>query len=304
MLLDKNIGKKIKFYRNLRNEKLEDMEEKLGLSLSTLKRIEANGDSVSLFNLNLICTYLRIDITDIINSCLHEDYILAKETLKIIESKINRYNYQIYDELDILSTINKSSILSDYLALNSILDFYNYLVNFENGNINVIYNELKNILKNKNSLLLSNRLFSVVNDERYKMLYANTCASVGNIKETISIHKEIIATSNSPFIIAKARINLAKHYYANKDYRSAYECTLETIPYLYKHSIIDKLQAAFWMKGICELKLNLDFTHSIESAVNSAYYSRLNDQYNIYKNYARDHFDLDIKVPNSTITIY
>lgn len=301
MLILDNLGKKLKLYRNLRGVKLEDMEEKIGLSLSTLMRIEANAESISLFNLGLICTYLSIDISCLINSCLDEEYVLIRDKLKELELKIRRYDFDINQDLLQLSEISKQSSFKKYLNFSPILEYYYYLNEFENGDIYIVHKDLKYNINNKDLSFLNDSFFTYVTEDRYKILYANTCASIGDVQSAIKIERELLLNSLTPITLVKVRMNLAKHYYANKDYKTAYQYTLDTIKYLYRHSITDKLQGAFWMKGICEYKLNLEFSKSLEMAVHSAFYSGLINQGNIFKDYSKNRFGLIIEVPSCKI---
>ncbi len=59
------VGKNIRRQRDLKDIKQEDLAEAIDISIVTLSKIENTGD-VSLCQLEKICTYLKIDISQML----------------------------------------------------------------------------------------------------------------------------------------------------------------------------------------------------------------------------------------------
>lgn len=297
MIDEIRLGKILKKARTSKHLDIIDISEKTSISESTLKSIEAGKNCLKLETVLLICECLNLNLMDLLYSSQSDEYVYINELVNRIESKISFYNKkEILSEVSELESFVRSNGVKFDVDLHYLIEFYYLLISFANGDFITTKTELSKLLKSSIKTSSHYMIKVPVDEPRIKTLLASTYSALGDYSTAISLGNEIINTDIEPLSLSKARINLAKHNFANKNYLAAYELTLETINILYKNSIINKLQGAFWMKGICERRLNIDFQESLQQSVHIAHYSGLFRQRDNFIETARNEFGLEIPI--------
>lgn len=294
MINFKVLGKNLKFYRNIRGITLEEMSCETGLSLNTIKEIESGNNCYKLETVNLLCIYLGIDIINLFINSQSEEILYAKDLVRKIERNINHYNFlDISSDVSDLEELLRNSRLFKYDSFHLLIEYYHLLNSLSNNEISITNKEVKKIINKTDFSSIENSMILPIDESRFKMLFAVTYSDQQDYKNSINIEQEMLHTNLSPIQRTKVRLNLAKDFYAIGDFLNAYETTLETIDFINKHSLYDRLQSAYWMKGICEIELNKEFTKSIKNSVAISYMYGLTSQGNKFRDYAEKEFNIE-----------
>ena len=73
-----DIGSRIKFFRKKMNITLKELSEKTLLSIGYLSNLERNTCSPTLINMQKICQFLNISITDLLENNMDAQIIIKK----------------------------------------------------------------------------------------------------------------------------------------------------------------------------------------------------------------------------------
>ena len=85
-----DIGKRIKFFRNLRNLSQEELAEKIGISRTALYYYEANKRKPTFEVLEKITDVLNITLEELINGDIFKDFDYINNNTR---KKINLFNF-------------------------------------------------------------------------------------------------------------------------------------------------------------------------------------------------------------------
>lgn len=283
MLSYSSLGYYIKVARIQKNITLEQMSYDTGLSLSTLKRMEAGTDGVKLYFYELACHYLKLDLIQLLSLSEDEELKSLKTIINSLETTIKHYQFKkINDKLLSLEPFLKSSFYTEQYNVTNLYLFYKALYHYSIDQLHDTNYFLKEMKFSKYDLSFNNRT----------LILKALCHSKNNdVLSSIKIEKQISQESTDTVIIMKSRMNLAKLYFKIKAYPEAYSITLENIEMIKRFRLYDRLQGVYWMKGICEYQLNLDFKHSIDSSILFADAYNMQDQKQLFINTAKKIFN-------------
>lgn len=141
-----DIGKRIKFFRNLRNLSQEELAEKIGISRTALYYYEANKRKPTFEVLEKITDVLNITLEELINGDIFKDFDYINNNTR---KKINLFNFNkktIEKIIDIYSD-------KEYVTPKETLNYFNEVL--KEGYKQIDENDNKSIEKDTKKILFS-----------------------------------------------------------------------------------------------------------------------------------------------------
>lgn len=141
-----DIGKRIKFFRNLRNLSQEELAEKIGISRTALYYYEANKRKPTFEVLEKITDVLNITLEELINGDIFKDFDYINNNTR---KKINLFNFNkktIEKIIDIYSD-------KEYVTPKEALNYFNEVL--KEGYKQIDENDNKSIEKDTKKILFS-----------------------------------------------------------------------------------------------------------------------------------------------------